>query len=223
MYPESTTIRSVCESSVPKRWYRPNTIVGLHRPLETGQILWYTESIPAVTTSGPSQYNADSELKINMQEPVLVFFSKVRNKETSTPDSSYEVQLAHVYPDKSVSAHTPRVRHNKKLHAEVGAFKADELSPRHSVPNFPCIHVNESLAISFHRTVRIPDDGGSYPAATSLGALPILSMAQLQDKLPADAVEKGGVVVPLHGRFGLPRLYALPQVQVITLRGYRAI
>lgn len=217
IYPGSTTIRSLCESNIPKRWYRPNTIVGLRRPLETNQIPWYTESIPAITTSGPSKYDGDGELKINMREPVLVFFSKVRNKEKprtdvastkkSTPDSSFEVQLAHIYADLSASAHTPRDRHNKKLYAELGAFRADELSPRHSAPNFPCIHINDALAISFHRTVRIPDDGGSYPAPTSLGALPISSMAQLQDKLPLDAVEKGGVVVPLHGRFCLRHLY----------------
>jgi hypothetical protein len=149
-------------------------------------------------------------LRINIDEPIVIFFSKVRNSEnpraglaattSSTPlVSSHEAHLAHVYSDLSISAHRPKVRHNTVLAAELGAFKADQLSPGHEAPNFPCIHVNDSLAISFHRTVRVPDDGGSYPPPKSLGALPILSVAKLGEKLPKDAVEKGGVVIPLYG------------------------
>ncbi len=211
VYPETTSIRSICESVITRRWYRPNTMTGLKRPHETDQIPWYTDSIPALTTSGPSNYEDAGALRINMHEPVIVFFSKVRNHDKLSADlvstgrssmplaSSHKAQLAHVDPDLSISAHSPKVRHNTVLSAELGAFKADQLSPGHEAPNFPCIHINDSLAISFHRTARIPDDGGSYPAPKSLGALPIFSVARLNEKLPRDAVEKGGVVMPLYG------------------------
>ncbi|OIW34839.1 hypothetical protein CONLIGDRAFT_27029 [Coniochaeta ligniaria NRRL 30616] len=141
-----------------------------------------------------------------MCEPVVVFFTKVRNDgkltthlgtSESLPPLSHVAQLAHVYPDLSTSAHQSTVRHNTKLHAQLGAFKVDELSPAHTTPNLPCIHVNDRLAISFHRTVRIPDDGGSYPAPKSLGALPLLNVSHFKDKLPTDAIEKGGLVTSL--------------------------
>lgn len=208
VYPESTTIRELCESIVPKRRYRPNRIVGLQRPQETDQIPWYTDSIPAETTGGPTSYDV-AALRINTHDPVVVFFSKVRNDgkltthfstSESLPPPSHVAQAAHVHSDLSTSAHQSIVWHNTKLHAELGAFKADQLSPAHTTPNFPCIHVNDRLAISFHRTVRIPDDGGSYPAPKSLGALPLLNVSHFKDKLPTDAIEKGGLVTSLCGR-----------------------
>lgn len=116
-------------------------------------------------------------------------------------DSSVSVQgkLVHIHADHTISIDEPQVRNNGKLKAELGAFKRDQLSPSQSTPNFPCIHVSDSLAISFHRTVRIPDDGGSYPAPNSLGALPLLSESKIKDKLPRNAVEIRGIVVPLDG------------------------
>ncbi|TAQ90814.1 hypothetical protein B7494_g887 [Chlorociboria aeruginascens] len=179
LYPEHTTIEKMCESAVPRRWYRPNTITGLQRPFDHEQIPWYTDSIPAITSSGPSTYDFNN-LRINKDEPVIVFFSKVLSDYCS------------------MSVHEPQVRNNGKLKVELGAFRRDQLSPSQSMPNFPCIHVSDSLAISFHRTVRIPDDGGSYPAPNSLGALPLLPVSKIKDKLPRDAVEKGGIVVPLY-------------------------
>lgn len=164
LYPQQTTIKALCESAVPKEWYHPNTTTGLQRPTEDEPIPWYTNTLPAITTSGPSTYDV-ADLRINEHEPIVVFFSKALN--------------------------------NRKLTASLGAFMRDTLSPAHEAPNIPCIHVNDSLAISFHRTVRIPDDGGSYPAPNSLGVLPIVCVTQIGEKLPSDAVEKGGLIVPL--------------------------
>jgi hypothetical protein len=116
-------------------------------------------------------------------------------------DASISVpgRLGHVHADCSTSIHESQVRTHGKLKVELGAFRRDQLSPSQSMPNFPCIHVSDSLAISFHRTVRVPDNGGSYPAPNSLGALPLLPVNKIKDKLPRNAIEKGGIVVPLYG------------------------
>jgi hypothetical protein len=74
--PEYTTIEKLCESVVPRRRYRPNTNTGLHRPFDHEQIPWYTDSIPAITSSGPSIYDFKNP-RINKDEPVIQFFSKV--------------------------------------------------------------------------------------------------------------------------------------------------
>lgn len=76
--PEHTTIEKLCESAVPRRWYRPNNIIGLQRPFDHEQIPWHTDSIPAVTSSGQSNYDFNN-LKINKDEPIIEFFSRVLN------------------------------------------------------------------------------------------------------------------------------------------------
>jgi len=209
IYPEHTAIKTLCELEILKEWYNPNTITGLKRPHEHDQIPWYTDSVAATTSSGPSTYDA-TELRINEHEPVLVFFSNVRNGrklkgnlsglEKDASCQSHEARCWHVHENLSWSLHQRKVRDNRKATADLGAFRKDDLSQTHEAPNFPCIHVNENLAISFHRTIRIPDGGGSYPTPNSLGALPVLSVAQLKDKLPRDSVEKGGLIIPLYSK-----------------------
>jgi len=46
------------------------------------------------------------------------------------------------------------------------------------------IHVGARLAVSFQRTLRIPDDGGTYPLPPGLGRFPVFSAADYIDRLP---------------------------------------
>lgn len=93
LYPEHTTIEKLCKSEVPRRWYRPNTITGLRRPFDHEQIPWYTDSIPAITSSGPSAYDFNN-LRINNDEPVIVFFSKVLSDCTFLPILAHSARIA---------------------------------------------------------------------------------------------------------------------------------
>ncbi|MEE2032438.1 hypothetical protein [Rhodococcus chondri] len=49
---------------------------------------------------------------------------------------------------------------------------------------FPTVHADAELTVSFHRTVRVPDDGRSYPLPPSLGRFPL-------------RVVEGGLVLPV--------------------------
>jgi hypothetical protein len=93
LYPEHTTIEKLCKSVVPRRWYRPNTITGLHRPFDHEQIPWYTDSIPAITSSGPSIFDFNN-LRINKDEPVIEFFSKVLSDCTFLPILAHSARIA---------------------------------------------------------------------------------------------------------------------------------
>ena len=168
LYSGYTTIKSICEKHIPRAWCQQSSVVGLQRPGERSQISWYTNNIPALTSSGPSTYDAKG-LVINIDEPIVAFFTKAREQ--------------------------------GELKVELGSFQSDKETLGHYVPNFPCLHVNDGLEISFHRTVRVPDDEASYPSPNSLGAVPLLGVNQIQDNLPEDAVEKGGVLLPLHGEW----------------------
>jgi len=57
---------------------------------------------------------------------------------------------------------------------------------------------NGEFYLSFHRTLRIPDDGNRYPLPASLGRFPIRRVEDYADKLPADWVARGGVLIPMH-------------------------
>ncbi|TGO10002.1 hypothetical protein BTUL_0147g00060 [Botrytis tulipae] len=59
------------------------------------------------------------------------------------------------------------------------------------------------MEISFHRTVRIPDDGNNYELPPNLGKFPIFSIDDHAEKLPVDIVRKGGVFVPIRQREAL--------------------
>ena len=63
------------------------------------------------------------------------------------------------------------------------------------------LRIGESgVAITFQRTLRIPDDGSEYPLPPGLGAFPLRSVDDYLDRVPADMREKGGVFMPMYQR-----------------------
>jgi hypothetical protein len=65
------------------------------------------------------------------------------------------------------------------------------------------IRLGPHSAVSFHRTLRIPDDGLEYPLPPGLGTLPIFRVADYRDRLPASWQAVGGGFIPLYQREAL--------------------
>jgi hypothetical protein len=59
-----------------------------------------------------------------------------------------------------------------------------ELQSNTLVYKFPEIHPNAELRITFHRTLRIPDDEKTYPLPPSLARFPLRKIDEFADKLP---------------------------------------
>ncbi|KAF7929812.1 uncharacterized protein EAE97_009409 [Botrytis byssoidea] len=55
----------------------------------------------------------------------------------------------------------------------------------------------DKMEISFHRTVRIPDDGKNYELPPNLEKFPLFSIDDHAVKLLVDIVRKGGVFIPI--------------------------
>ena len=72
------------------------------------------------------------------------------------------------------------------------------LSIRHDT-----LHVGRHAGITFHRTLRLPDDGRTYPLPPSLGAFPIRRVRSFARRVPAAWREAGGVFIPLYQREAL--------------------
>ncbi len=64
--------------------------------------------------------------------------------------------------------------------------------------SFPEIHPKAKLAVSFQRTLRIPDDGTDYPLPAGLGKFPMEHVDDHLRRAPSQWLEHGGVMLPMY-------------------------
>jgi hypothetical protein len=64
--------------------------------------------------------------------------------------------------------------------------------------SFAQVHPSARLSIDLQRTLRIPDNGKTYPLPAGLGRFPLRLIDNFRDKLPASWLEKGGVMLPMY-------------------------
>ncbi len=72
-----------------------------------------------------------------------------------------------------------------------------ELRADQMVFTFPEVHAEAALHLDFQRTLRIPDDGKSYPLPPGLGRFPLTHVDDHAAAVPASWVERGGVMMPM--------------------------
>ena len=65
------------------------------------------------------------------------------------------------------------------------------------------ITIGERFAVTFQRTLRIPDDGSAYPLPPGLGRFPILKVEDYLDHVPQLWRERGGAFIPMYQREAL--------------------
>ncbi len=65
------------------------------------------------------------------------------------------------------------------------------------------ILIGPHFSVSFQRTLRIPDDGKTYPLPPGLGIFPILNVSDYRDRVPKAWREHGGVFIPMYQREAL--------------------
>ena len=65
------------------------------------------------------------------------------------------------------------------------------------------IRVGQCFAVAFQRTLRIPDDGRTYPLPPGLGVFPLYRIADYNDRVPREWAEQGGVMLPMYQREAL--------------------
>jgi hypothetical protein len=72
-----------------------------------------------------------------------------------------------------------------------------ELKDGALVFRFPDVHEHAELRVVFHRTLRIPDDGGTYPLPPTLGKFPVRHVDDFAERVPEDWMRHGGVMLPM--------------------------
>jgi hypothetical protein len=64
--------------------------------------------------------------------------------------------------------------------------------------SFPEVHPEAKLYIEFQRTLRIPDDGRTYPLPPGLGRFPLRHVDDHADTVPPHWLQHGGVMLPMY-------------------------
>ena len=72
------------------------------------------------------------------------------------------------------------------------------------------LHFGEGVVVSFRRTLRIPDDGNTYPLPPDLGRFPLRRVDDFASRVPAEWREKGGVFLPMYQREAMWLKFACP-------------
>jgi hypothetical protein len=75
-------------------------------------------------------------------------------------------------------------------------------NPSHRL-EYNTVHLDD-LQISFHQTVRVPDNNGSSALPPSLGLFPLYEVKSYANKLPDKMSAKGGLFLPLYREFPYP-------------------
>jgi hypothetical protein len=65
------------------------------------------------------------------------------------------------------------------------------------------IQIGRHFGLSFQRTLRIPDDGDTYPLPPGLGRFPVFRVRDYADRVPASWRRRGGVFIPMYQREAL--------------------
>ncbi len=64
--------------------------------------------------------------------------------------------------------------------------------------SFPEVHPQAKLTIECQRTLRIPDDGTSYPLPPGLGRFPLRHVDDYAANVPSTWLQRGGVMLPMY-------------------------
>ncbi|MGH3089737.1 MAG: hypothetical protein ACRDSJ_20835 [Rubrobacteraceae bacterium] len=65
------------------------------------------------------------------------------------------------------------------------------------------VRVGERFSVDFQRTLRIPDDGNTYPLPPGLGRFPVFRVDDYRERVPEAWKEHGGVFIPMYQREAL--------------------
>jgi hypothetical protein len=65
------------------------------------------------------------------------------------------------------------------------------------------IHIGRHFSVKFQRTLRIPDDGNTYPLPPGLDEFPVFRIEDYEQRVPVGWKEHGGVFIPMYQREAL--------------------
>src|SRR5262245_31857295 len=62
------------------------------------------------------------------------------------------------------------------------------------------VHLGPRFSVTFYRTLRVPDDGRTYPLPPGLGAFPVHKVSDYADAVLPAWKKAGGIFLPMYQR-----------------------
>lgn len=88
------------------------------------------------------------------------------------------------------------------------------------------VRIGPRFAVTFHRTLRIPDDGRAYPLPPGLGTFPIFGVSDYREQLP-EGWQNGTAFIPMHRRealwMGFHGTLWKPNAIIVSVGGINAL
>jgi hypothetical protein len=89
------------------------------------------------------------------------------------------------------------------------------------------VRIGDRFAVSYQRTLRLPDDGRTYPLPPGLGTFPIRRLEEFADRVPESWLGPGGVFLPMYQRealwLGFEAAWWKPSAVKVGLGGINAL
>lgn len=79
------------------------------------------------------------------------------------------------------------------------------------------ITIGKGLTLHFQRTIRIPDDGKTYPLPPGLGSFPVFKVTDYIDRVPKEWREHGGVFIPMYQREAMWILFSGTMIHAVKV------
>lgn len=106
---------------------------------------------------------------------------------------------------------------NRQLDGEI-KLNINENVPNQYGSQMDSLKDDRGLQISFHRTIRMPDDDKLHQLPGSLGTFPLFNVSAYADHLPGNITERGGIFLPMWQREALWMQFDAPYEAKYALR-----
>ena len=83
---------------------------------------------------------------------------------------------------------------------------------------FPEVHEDAVAAVNFQRTLRLPDDGRTYPLPPGIGRVPLRHVDDFANRVPEAWRARGGVFLPMHQAEALWVAFHAPNDYPVALK-----
>lgn len=114
------------------------------------------------------------------------------------------VDDTHACINEPLVAHTNRNREvSFDIADEIVTYELEDSSAESTDLRANTLVIDDGLSITFHRTVRMPDDDRLHSLPPSVGGFPLYNVADYAGRLPEKITDKGGVFLPMWQREAL--------------------
>ncbi len=80
------------------------------------------------------------------------------------------------------------------------------------------VRIGKHFSVSFQRTLRIPDDGKTYPLPPTLGRFPVSRAKDYAERVPAEWKKRGDLFLPMYQREALWLAFDAPEWRPTALQ-----